>query len=178
LILENPETVINELLEMLEDIEPTGGSEFTSQPSNGIKEYVQTHAAHKDLKLIGEKFDPEQKKLRVFATCVSRLDRAISKYVEAQGFMKDLYKNEPETGIERMTYISTNKQKMPHWTNPTEEAYLVAVWELNREMNDARNMLETIGKTTLPKHYPQTIASVVANLHIVQMMDLETDMRH
>jgi len=178
LILENPQAVINELLEMLEDVEPEGGSEFTSQAPNGIKAYVQSHAISGELKLIGEKFDPGQKKLRVFATCVSRLDKAISKYLESQSFMQDLYKNEPETGISRMTYISTNKQKMPHWTNPTDEAFLVAVWDLNRVMNDVRSNLETIGKTTPPKQYPQTIASIVANLHIVQMMDLETDMRH
>lgn len=177
-VLDNPERVMNELLEMFEDIKPTGDSRFGAQEPNGIKEYMQAHAVDRELKLTGEKFDPEQVKLRIFATCVSKLDKAVTKYVDAQGFMQDLYKDEPEKGIERMSYISKHKQKMPHWTNPTEETYLHAVWDLNQTMNDVRKALEPIGKTTPPDKYPQTIASLVCNLHIVQMMDLERTIAH
>lgn len=176
LMLDNPERVMNEILDMFEDIKPTGEGEFAAQEPNGIREYVEAHAVDRGLKLTGEKFDPKQVKLRIFTTCVSKLDKAITKYVEAQGFMQDLYKDEPEKGVERMSYISQHKQKMPHWTNPTEEAYLHAVWELNQTMNAIRKALEPIGKTTSPDKYPQTIASLVCNLHIVQMMDLEGKM--
>ena len=177
-MLDNPEKVMNELLEMLEDIEPTGESEFKQLESNGIKAYVEANAIEKGLKLVGEKYDPEQRKLKIFATCAADLDKAFTEYLDAQSYMKDLYRNEPETGIERMTYMAKKKQKMPHWTNPTEEAYLHAVWSLNQAMDDARKLLESIGRTTTPETYPQTIASILSNLNIVQMMDIETSRRH
>lgn len=177
LFLENPEKVINAMLEMLEDIEPIGKSYFELAEPNGIKEYVQANADERGTKLWGEKFDPEQRKLEIFASCASSLDNAITKYIQAEEFMKDLYRHTPEDGRVRMAYMAKNKQRMPHWTDPTDEAFFVAAWELNRGMNHAREALDTIGKTTLPEKYPQTVASLVANLHIVQMMDLESDMR-
>jgi len=178
LVFKNSEKVMNELLEMLEDIEPVGGFQFELAEPNGIKEYVMANSDERDTKLWGEKFDPEQRKLEIFASCASSLDNAISKYVEAQGFMQDLYRHDPADGLTRMTYMAKNKQRMPHWTNPTDEAFLAAAWELNRKMNVIRDELEVIGKTTPPEKYPQTIASLVSNLHIVQMMDLEAKNGH
>jgi hypothetical protein len=169
---------MNEMLEMLEDIAPTGKSYFELAEPNGIKEYAQANADERGTKLWGEKFDPEQRKLEIFASCASSLDNAITKYIQAEEFMKDLYRHAPEDGRIRMAYMAKNKQRMPHWADPTDEAFLVATWELNRKMNGARDALEVIGKTTLPDKYSETIASLVANLHIVQMMDLEKDVEH
>jgi hypothetical protein len=177
LSLKNPEKVMNEMLEMLEDIAPTGKTYFELAEPNGIKEYAQANADKRGTKLWGEKFDPEQRKLEIFASCASSLDNAISKYVEAQGFMLDLYRHEPAYGLTRATYMAKNKKRMPHWTNPTDEAFLIATWELDRKMNGIRDELEAIGETTPPEKYQQTIASLIANLHIVQMMDIEIQLK-
>jgi len=177
-VLENPEKVLESVFDMLEDIEATGDKEFKTLHPNGIKEYVEKHASTRGYKLEGESYDPEQKKLRVLATCIDRLDKATTRVKEATLFMVNLHKSEPEEASFKTEYMATQLKKMPHWTNPTDDEFLGAVWELNQAANDAREKLEVVGQTTSPDKYPQTIASLFANLSIVQAMDLETKMGH
>jgi hypothetical protein len=172
-VLENPKEVIGTVFDMLEDIEPTGGYAFNPSDPNGIKEFVAKYATTRGYKLEGETLDPEQEKLRVLATCIDSLDKDCTRFKEAIMCMGDLHRDEPQRTKDKLEWITATKQKMPHWDNPTDQAVLEAMRALDRRKNIVRQALESIGQTTSPDKYPQTLASLFANLSIVQAMDFE-----
>jgi hypothetical protein len=166
LYLKHPEFVIKELVEMLEDIVPTGGRELSPHNPNGIGIY----ATENKIKLQGARLDPDEKKLQLLGTWASTIDAALTKYEKAQEYMWDLYKNEPERANEKMSYINKNHGIMPHWTSETDMQFLCAVSGLSYALTDAREELGALGQTTLPGDWSRTVAALLANLHVFQLM--------
>ena len=174
LLLRHPEFVIKELVEMLEDIEPVGGMVLKSYSPNGIEAY----ATENEIKLQGGKLDPDRMKLDLLATWASKIDNARTKYEDAQEYMQDLYRNEPGRADIKMVYINKHNKLMPHWKSDTDMEFLCAVSELSYSLTDARKALESLGKTTLPENWSGTVATLLANLYVVQMMKTEASMKH
>lgn len=173
LYLKHPEFVIKELVEMLEDIAPIGGKELNPHNPNGIGIY----ASENKIKLQGVRFDPDEKKLYLLGTWASTIDAALTKYEKAQEYMWDLYRGEPERANEKMAYINKNHGIMPHWTSETDMKFLCAVSELSYALTDAREALEVIGSASMPKEWSRTVAALLANLHVYQLMKLTAESR-